>query len=159
MSEANELVDLPPVIKFLRLQPEADADIPLPCYMTPRAAGMDICAAVEKDLVLEKGAVALIPSGFAVAIPEGFEIQIRPRSGLAVNHGIGLINSPGTIDADYRGEVKIAVINLGEKKYTVKRGDRIAQMVIKRVYQARLKVVEQLDETERNGGGFGHTGR
>ena len=159
MSEANELVDLPPVIKFLRLRPEADADIPLPCYMTPRAAGMDICAAVEKDLVLEKGAVALIPSGFAVAIPEGFEIQIRPRSGLAVNHGIGLINSPGTIDADYRGEVKIAVINLGEKKYTVKRGDRIAQMVIKRVYQARLKVVEQLDETERNSGGFGHTGR
>lgn len=159
MSEANELVDLPPVIKFLRLRPEADADIPLPCYMTPRAAGMDICAAVEKDLVLEKGAVALIPSGFAVAIPEGFEIQIRPRSGLAVNHGIGLINSPGTIDADYRGEVKIAVINLGEKKYIVKRGDRIAQMVIKRVYQARLKVVEQLDETERNSGGFGHTGR
>jgi len=101
----------------------------------------------------------LIPTGFAVAIPEGFEIQIRPRSGLAVNHGIGIINSPGTIDADYRGEVKIAVINLGGKKYTVKRGDRIAQMVIKRVYQARLKVVEQLDETDRNSGGFGHTGR
>jgi dUTP pyrophosphatase len=127
--------------------------------MTPKAAGMDICAAIEKDLVLEKGVVALIPTGFAVAIPEGFEIQIRPRSGLAVNHGIGLINSPGTIDADYRGEIKIAVINLGGKKYTVKRGDRIAQMVIKRVYQARLKVVEQLDETDRNSGGFGHTGR
>jgi len=127
--------------------------------MTPKAAGMDICAATEKDLVLEKGVVALIPTGFAVAIPEGFEIQIRPRSGLAVNHGIGIINSPGTIDADYRGEVKIALINLGGKKYTVKRGDRIAQMVIKRVYQARLKVVEQLDETDRNSGGFGHTGR
>jgi dUTP pyrophosphatase len=127
--------------------------------MTPKAAGMDICAAVEKDLVLEKGVVALIPTGFAVAIPEGFEIQIRPRSGLAVNHGIGIINSPGTIDADYRGEVKIAVINLGEKQYTIKRGDRIAQMVIKRVYQARLKLVEQLDETDRNSGGFGHTGR
>jgi dUTP pyrophosphatase len=127
--------------------------------MTPKAAGMDICAAIEKDLVLGKGVVALIPTGFAVAIPEGFEIQIRPRSGLAVNHGIGLINSPGTIDADYRGEIKIAVINLGGKKYTVKRGDRIAQMVIKRVYQARLKVVEQLDETDRNSGGFGHTGR
>lgn len=159
MSEANELVDPVPVIKFLRLRPESDTDIPLPRYMTPKAAGMDICAAVEKDLVLEKGAVSLIPTGFAVAIPEGFEIQIRPRSGLAVNHGIGLINSPGTIDADYRGEVKIAVINLGGKKYTVKRGDRIAQMVIKRVYQARLKVVEQLDETHRNSGGFGHTGR
>jgi len=127
--------------------------------MTPKAAGMDICAAIEKDLVLEKGVVALIPTGFAVAIPEGFEIQIRPRSGLAVNHGIGIINSPGTIDADYRGEIKIAVINLGGKKYTVKRGDRIAQMVVKRVYQARLKVVEKLDDTDRNSGGFGHTGR
>ena len=148
-----------PFIKFLRLRPESDADIPLPRYMTPKAAGMDICAAIEKDLVLEKGDIELIPTGFAVAIPEGFEIQIRPRSGLAVNHGIGIINSPGTIDADYRGEIKIAVINLGGKKYTVKRGDRIAQMVIKRVYQARLKVVEQLDETDRNSGGFGHTGR
>jgi dUTP pyrophosphatase len=127
--------------------------------MTPKAAGMDICAAVEKDLILEKGAVSLIPTGFAVAIPEGFEIQIRPRSGLAVKYGIGIINSPGTIDADYRGEVKIAVINLGRKPYSVKRGDRIAQMVIKRVYQARLKVVEELDETDRNSGGFGHTGR
>ncbi len=152
-------MDLPPFIKCLRLRPESDEDIPLPRYMTPKAAGMDICAAVEKDLVLEKGVVALIPTGFAVAIPEGFEIQIRPRSGLAVNHGIGIINSPGTIDADYRGEVKIAVINLGGKQYTIKRGDRIAQMVIKRVYQARLKLVEQLDETDRNSGGFGHTGR
>ncbi len=147
------------MIKFLRLRPESDANVPLPRYMTPKAAGMDICAAIEKDLVLEKGVVALIPTGFAVAIPEGFEIQIRPRSGLAVNHGIGIINSPGTIDADYRGEVKIGLINLGGKKYTVKRGDRIAQMVIKRVYQAKLKVVEQLDETGRNSGGFGHTGR
>jgi dUTP pyrophosphatase len=152
-------MDLLPLIKFLRLRPESDADIPLPRYMTPKAAGMDICAAVEKDLVLEKGAVALIPTGFAVAIPEGFEIQIRPRSGLAVKHGIGIINSPGTIDADYRGEVKIALINLGNKTYTVKRGDRIAQMIVKRVYQARLKVVEKLDETDRNSGGFGHTGR
>ena len=152
-------MDLPPFIQFLRLRPESDEDIPLPRYMTPKAAGMDICAAIEKDLVLEKGVVALIPTGFAVAIPEGFEIQIRPRSGLAVNHGIGIINSPGTIDADYRGEIKIAVINLGGKKYTVKRGDRIAQMIIKRVYQARLRVVEQLDETDRNSGGFGHTGR
>jgi dUTP pyrophosphatase len=152
-------MDLPPVIEFLRLRPDVDADIPLPRYMTPKAAGMDICAAVKNDFVLEKGAVALIPTGFSAAIPDGFEIQIRPRSGLAVNHGIGLINSPGTIDADYRGEIKIAVINLGAKNYTVKRGDRIAQMVIKRVYQAKLKVVEQLDETHRNSGGFGHTGR
>ena len=147
------------MIKFLRLRPEADADIPLPRYMTKRAAGMDICAANEKDVLMEKGDVALIPTGFAVAIPDGFEIQIRPRSGLAVNHGIGLINSPGTIDADYRGEIKIAMINLGDKAYTVRRGDRIAQMVVNRVYQAKLDIVQQLDETQRNSGGFGHTGR
>ena len=148
-----------PSIKFLRLRPESDSDIPLPRYMTPNASGMDICAAIETDMVLIKGAIALIPTGFAVAVPEGFEIQIRPRSGLAVNHGIGIINSPGTIDADYRGEVKIAVINLGKKKYTIHRGNRIAQMVVKKVYHARLTVVEHLDETDRNSGGFGHTGR
>lgn len=147
-----------PSIKFLRLRPEPDADIPLPRYMTPRAAGMDLYAAIEKDLILEAGAIALIPTGFALALPEGFEAQIRPRSGLAAKHGIGIINSPGTIDADYRGEIKIALINLGEKNYVVKRGDRIAQMVVKKVYQAILKVVEQLDETDRNNGGFGHTG-
>jgi dUTP pyrophosphatase len=152
-------MDTSPAIKFLRLKPEWNSDIPLPRYMTPSAAGMDICAAIETDTVLAQGAIALIPTGFAVAIPEGFEIQIRPRSGLAVNHGIGIINSPGTIDADYRGEVKIAMINLGKKDYTVHRGDRIAQMVVKKVYQARLEVVEQLDETHRNSGGFGHTGR
>lgn len=151
-------MDSTPLIKFLRLKPDLDADIPLPRYMTPQSAGMDIYAAIENDVVLEKGEIALLPTGFAVAIPEGFEAQIRPRSGLAVKHGIGLINSPGTIDADYRGEVKIAVINLGKKSYIFKRGDRVAQMVIKRVYQARLEVVERLDETERNTGGFGHTG-
>ena len=151
-------MDQTPLIRFLRLRPESDADIPLPRYMTPKSAGMDICAAIEIDLMLEAGAIALIPTGFAIAVPEGFEAQIRPRSGLAVKHGIGIINSPGTIDSDYRGEVKIAVINLGKKNYTFRRGDRIAQMVVKRVYQARLKVVEQLDETVRNTGGFGHTG-
>jgi len=151
-------VDTSPTIEFLRLRPDLDADIPLPRYMTPNSAGMDISAAIEKDLVLDSGAISLIPTGFAVAIPEGFEAQIRPRSGLAVKHGIGLINSPGTIDSDYRGEVMIALINLGRASYTFHRGDRIAQMIIKRVYQARLKVVEQLTETERNTGGFGHTG-
>jgi dUTP diphosphatase len=148
-----------PTIKLLRIRPDDDADIPLPRYMTPHSAGMDIYAAVKKDIVLEKGEIALIPTGFAMAIPEGFEAQIRPRSGLAVKHGIGLINSPGTIDSDYRGEVMIPAINLGTKKYTLKRGDRIAQMLIKRVYHARIDVVEQLDKTVRNTGGFGHTGK
>ena len=148
-----------PTIKILRLRPESDPDIPLPRYMTPHSAGMDICAAVASDLTLEKGDIALLPSGFAIALPPGFEAQIRPRSGLAVKHGIGLVNSPGTIDADYRGEVKIAVINLGKAPYTFHRGDRVAQMVIQKVYRAELRPVQQLDETTRNTGGFGHTGK
>jgi len=127
--------------------------------MTPHSAGMDICAAIESDQTLEKGAIALLPSGFAMALPPGFEAQIRPRSGLAVKHGIGLVNSPGTIDADYRGEVKIAVINLGKAPYTFQRGDRVAQMVIQQVFQAELRPVQQLDETARSTGGFGHTGK
>jgi len=148
-----------PVIKIVRLRPETDSDIPLPRYMTSQSAGMDLCAAIKEDLILKKGELTLIPSGFAIALPEGFEAQIRPRSGLAIKHGIGLINSPGTIDTDYRGEIKIAVINLGARPYTFRRGDRIAQMVIKKVYFARLEIVEELDETRRNTGGFGHTGK
>jgi dUTP pyrophosphatase len=147
-----------PTLRFLRLRPQKDADIPLPRYMTHQAAGMDVCAAVAEDRRLGCMEIALIPTGFAMALPEGFEAQIRPRSGLAVNHGIGLINSPGTIDADYRGEVKIALINLGPAPFTVHRGDRIAQMIIQRVIQARCEIVEQLNETRRNDGGFGHTG-
>lgn len=148
-----------PIIQITRLRPEQDADIPLPKYMTPLAAGMDLCAAIKDELILDPGAIQLIPTGFSVAIPQGFEAQIRPRSGLAVRHGIGLINSPGTIDADYRGEVKIAVINMGAERYTFRRGDRIAQMVINKIYQAKLSVVEKLDLTARNTGGFGHTGK
>lgn len=148
-----------PVIQILRLRPAQDADIPLPRYMTPEAAGMDICAAVPQDTVLEAGQIRLLPTGFAMALPKGYEAQVRPRSGLAAKHGIGLINSPGTIDGDYRGEVMIALINLGPSAYTVRRGDRIAQMVIQRVPRARLEVVERLPETGRSGGGFGHTGR
>ncbi|MFC1515594.1 dUTP diphosphatase [Thermodesulfobacteriota bacterium] len=151
-------MDASPTIEFLRLRPDLDADIPLPRYMTSHSAGMDICAAIANDVVLDPGSITMIPTGFAVAIPEGFEGQIRPRSGLAVKHGIGLINSPGTIDSDYRGEVMIAVINLGKQAYTFRRGDRIAQMLVKKVYQARLTIVEKLDETRRNTGGFGHTG-
>lgn len=148
-----------PTIQFRRIDPQGDADIPLPRYMTPLAAGMDIHAAVKAPLTLEHGQIALVPTGFAMALPPGFEAQIRPRSGLAVKHGMGLINSPGTIDADYRGEVKIAMINLGPDPYTIERGERIAQMILARVYQAHLEVVEQLDPTTRNTGGFGHTGR
>ena len=148
-----------PIIKFLRLRPESDSDIALPRYMTPQSAGMDICAAVTEEVLLEKGEIAMLPTGFAVALPPGYEAQIRPRSGLAVKHGIGLINSPGTIDADYRGEVMIAVINLGPRPYTFHRGDRVAQMIINRVHQAELLEVEHLDETRRNTGGFGHTGK
>jgi dUTP pyrophosphatase len=148
----------PPTIQFLRLNPEKDADIPLPRYMTPHASGMDVCAALESDLTVAPGEITLISTGFAVAIPEGFEIQIRPRSGLAVKHGITIINTPGTIDADYRGEVKIGIVNLGQEPVAFRRGDRIAQMVVKKVYQARLEPVDKLDDTERAGGGFGHTG-
>jgi dUTP pyrophosphatase len=148
-----------PVIKIMRLRPDTDSDIPLPRYMTPNSAGMDLCAAIKNELVLDRGELALIPTGFAIALPQGYEAQIRPRSGLAINHGIGLINSPGTIDTDYRGEIKIALINLSAKSYTFHRGDRIAQMVIKRVYLARLDIVTELDQTERNTGGFGHTGK
>jgi len=148
-----------PIIKFLRLRPESDSDIALPRYMTPQSAGMDICAAVTEAVLLEKGEIAMLPTGFAMALPVGYEAQIRPRSGLAVKHGIGLINSPGTIDADYRGEVMIAVINLGPRPYTFHRGDRVAQMIINRVHQAESMEVEHLDETRRNTGGFGHTGK
>jgi dUTP pyrophosphatase len=150
--------DAPP-IRIRRLRPEQDADIPLPAYMTPHAAGMDLCAAVEAPRVLSPGEIALIPTGLAMALPDGLEAQIRPRSGLAVKHGIGLINSPGTIDADYRGEIRVPVINLGPAPFTIHRGDRIAQMIVNRIYRPRLELVDRLDETERSSGGFGHTGR
>jgi len=148
-----------PVIRILRLRPDQDADIPLPRYMTPDAAGMDICAAVPQDTELATGQIRLLPTGFAMALPRGFEAQVRPRSGLAARHGIGMINAPGTIDSDFRGEVMIALINLGPAAYTIRRGERIAQMVIQRVHQARLEVVEHLEKTARSTGGFGHTGR
>jgi dUTP pyrophosphatase len=152
----NAMTDLE--IRVRRLRPHEDADIPLPRYMTPHASGMDLCAAVAAETVAEVGAITVIPTGVAVALPAGFEGQVRPRSGLAFKHGISIINTPGTIDADYRGEVKVGLINLGPVPYVIRRGDRIAQLVIQRVYQARLKVVNTLDETERNTGGFGHTG-
>ncbi len=147
------------VLQLKRLHPERDSDIPLPRYMTPHAAGMDICAAIEDTLTLPTGSIALVPTGFAMALPTGYEAQVRPRSGLAVKHGVTVINSPGTIDSDYRGEVQVGLINLGPTPYTLRRGERIAQMVIQRVAQTQVRVVVELDETQRNSGGFGRTGK
>jgi dUTP pyrophosphatase len=143
-------------IKITRV---GNSDLPLPRYMTPQASGLDLCAAVLKDTVINPGERKLIPTGFSLAIPPGYEAQIRPRSGLALKHGITLLNSPGTIDADYRGEIGLIIINHGEKPFVVKRGDRLAQIVISKVYQAELLEVENLDNTARNSGGFGHTGK
>jgi len=138
---------------------DGPADIPLPAYATEHAAGMDVCAAVEAEVILKAGATALIPTGFAIALPVGFEAQIRPRSGLAIKHRIGIMNSPGTIDADYRGEVKIILTNFGTEDFVVRRGERIAQMVIARHARAEWTERPSLPETRRGAGGFGHTGR
>ncbi len=119
---------------------------------------MDICAAVEAEYVLKPGETALIPSGFAIALPEGYEAQVRPRSGLAVKHQVGILNSPGTIDADYRGEVKVILTNFGKQDFVVKRGDRIAQLVIAPYTRAVWEESESLEDTKRGAGGFGHTG-
>ena len=134
------------------------ADLPLPGYETEHAAGMDIRAAIPGDLTLEPGRRTLVPTGFRIALPPGFEAQVRPRSGLALKHGIALVNSPGTIDADYRGEIKVILINLGEEPFAICRGDRIAQMVIAPVARAEWRISASLGETPRGTGGFGHTG-
>ena len=133
-------------------------DIPLPEYQTEHSSGMDLRAAVDEPVVIEPGKRALIPTGLYIAVPPGYEAQVRPRSGLALKHGIILPNSPGTIDADYRGMVQVILMNLGEKPFVVNRGDRIAQLVIAKVERARLQVVPKLPETERSSGGFGSTG-
>ncbi len=134
-------------------------DLPLPARATPGSAGVDLHAALDKDLVVEPGARALVPTGFALAVPPGYEAQVRPRSGLALEHGILLPNAPGTIDSDYRGEVKVILHNAGEKPFAVRRGDRIAQLVIAPVVVAHWEEVPALDPTARGSGGFGHTGR
>ena len=133
-------------------------DLPLPTYMSKRASGMDLYAAVEKEVTIKPGRMMLIPTGIQVAIPAGFEGQIRPRSGLALKHGLSIVNSPGTVDSDYRGTVGVILINQGEKSFSIKRGDRIAQLVISPVVQAELEPVEELENTSRDQGGFGHTG-
>ncbi len=133
-------------------------DLPLPEYATTQSAGMDLLAAVDEDTVIAPGERALIPTGISIALPESFEAQIRPRSGLAYKQGLTVANAPGTIDADYRGEVKALLINLGQEPVTITRGMRVAQMVIAPVTQAGWNVVESLDETVRSDGGFGSTG-
>ncbi len=130
----------------------------VPAYATAGSAGMDLQAFIEEDIVLEPGQRALIGTGLYMELPAGYEAQIRPRSGLAIKHGISLVNAVGTIDADYRGEIGVPLINLGQDSFTIKSGDRIAQMVIKAYEQAELFSVETLTDTERGAGGFGHTG-
>jgi dUTP pyrophosphatase len=141
----------------IRRVPERPA-VPLPSYGSAHAAGMDLCAAIETAVVIEPGQVRLIPSGFAIAVPVGYEAQIRPRSGLAAKYAISMPNSPGTIDADYRGEVQVPLINHGTDPFTVEPAMRFAQMLIKPVPRTVWQAVEQLPETERGDGGFGHTG-
>lgn len=134
------------------------ADLSLPSYATPDSAGMDLLCAENSDITLAPGARAMIATGIAIALPSGFEAQVRPRSGLAAKHGVTVANSPGTIDADYRGEIKVILINLGDAPVTLSRGDRIAQMIIAPVVQASWNEVTDLDDTTRGAGGFGSTG-
>jgi dUTP pyrophosphatase len=143
-------------IQIKRLRPSS-VEVPLPVYMTEGSAGMDLCADVESELQLAPMQRALIPTGFAIALPPGFEAQIRPRSGLALKEGLTMANSPGTIDADYRGEIQLIAINLGQEPVVIRRGQRIAQMVVQRVVRAQWQEVQELPSSERQGGGFGHT--
>jgi dUTP pyrophosphatase len=134
-------------------------DLPLPSYRTTGSAGMDLYAAVEQSLTLAPGERAAVPTGIAIAVPPGYEAQVRARSGLARDHGIGLVNAPGTIDEDFRGHIHVLIINLGQQPFTLSRGERIAQMVVAPVMRVTWAEVDSLDETKRGEGGFGHTGR
>ena len=144
-------------IKFKRLSEEFN-NIPLPSYLTSGSAGMDIRAAIKKPVNLNPMEVEMITTNLSVEIPEGFEIQVRPRSGLAAKHGIGILNSPGTIDSDYRGEVKIILINFSKEEFMIQPGDRIAQLILSKIYKAKLEETEELNHSKRGEGGFGHTG-
>ena len=146
----------PITVKVMRLP--SGAGLPLPARMTAQAAGFDLAAAIASPVVMPPGAIQLIPCGFAMALPPGYEAQVRPRSGLASRLGVTLVNSPGTIDADYRGEVQVPLINLGRADFTVERGMRVAQMVVLPVPPVSVIEVDELDATDRGAGGFGHTG-
>ncbi len=142
----------------VQVQPEGEG-LELPSYATEGAAGMDLRAAIDGELSIEPGGRELVSTGIRIALPPGYEAQVRPRSGLALRHGITLLNAPGTIDADYRGTVAVILANLGDEPFVVRRGERIAQMVVAPVTRAELTPVDELDESERGVGGFGHTGR
>jgi dUTP pyrophosphatase len=144
-------------VKILRINPEK-TDIPIPAYATAGSAGMDICAAVDSDLEIQPSETVLVPTGFIIELPVGHEAQIRPRSGLAIKHNIGILNSPGTIDSDYRGEVKIILTNFGKKPFAIHRGDRIAQMIVAKYERVHWNESSSLAESSRGEGGFGHTG-
>jgi len=131
---------------------------PLPKYQTKQSAGLDLCAFLDEELILKPMDRKLIGTGLYIALPEGFEAMIRPRSGMAFKHGITVINSPGTIDADYRGEIKIALVNLSQENFTIKNGDRVAQMVVNKYEQVSFNLTDSLEDTERGAGGYGHTG-
>ena len=146
-----------PVVVPLKVLPHGHG-IGLPAYATEQSAGMDLSAAVEEPVIIDSGQTALIPTGIQIAVPPGFEAQIRPRSGLALNNALLMPNSPGTVDADYRGEVQIILLNMGSKPFTVNRGMRIAQMIIAPAVRADIRVVKELPPTGRGEGGFGHTG-
>ena len=133
-------------------------DLPTPEYSTEYSSGMDLYADVAEDTILKSGQIKLISAGIYISVPPGYEAQIRPRSGLALKHGISMVNSPGTIDADYRGLIGLIMINHSEEPFVIKRGDRVAQMVISKITRAEFLIVDELDETVRSGGGFGHTG-
>ena len=143
-------------VKVIRLP--HGADLPLPEYHSTQAAGLDLLAAVPADMIIQPGQRALVPTGIAIALPPGSEAQVRPRSGMAARHGITVLNTPGTVDADYRGEIQVILINLGEAPYVVQRGARIAQLVIAPVLRAKLSESQDLADTQRGGGGFGSTG-
>ncbi|MFN4032397.1 MAG: dUTP diphosphatase [Fimbriimonadales bacterium] len=144
----------------VRITQEPDAtDLPLPSYQTDGSAGVDLYAAVKEPITLQPGERALVPTGIRIALPQGYEAQVRPRSGLAIRHGISLVNAPGTIDSDYRGEIQVILINLGQQPFTIQRGERIAQMVVAPVTRVDWEQVSELPPTTRGDGGFGHTGR
>ena len=145
-------------LKIKRISEEFN-DVDLPFYSTEGSSGMDIRAAVSDEMIISAGAVGLVPTNLSVEIPAGYEIQVRPRSGLAAKNGIGVLNSPGTIDSDYRGEIKIILFNFGKKDFVIKRGERIAQLVISKVYQAEIEEKSELNNSARGTGGFGHTGK